>query len=104
MCKPTNGAASATERKVIHLSESTPAEMLAHLKAEGITSLLVEGGAHLLQAFIDAGLYDYIQVETAPIALGSGVSAPTLPGSLTPARSVASRLDLYGNIPWWALP
>jgi diaminohydroxyphosphoribosylaminopyrimidine deaminase/5-amino-6-(5-phosphoribosylamino)uracil reductase len=104
ICKPTDGAASATERKVIHLSESTPAEMLAHLKAEGITSLLVEGGAHLLQAFIDAGLYDYIQVETAPIALGSGVSAPTLPGSLTPARSVASRLDLYGNIPWWALP
>lgn len=32
----------------------------------GITSLLVEGGSYLLQAFIDNGLWDVARVETSP--------------------------------------
>ena len=43
-----------------------------------LQSLLVEGGSRLLQSFIDAGLWDEIIVEEAPMILGEGVKAPLL--------------------------
>ena len=49
---------------------------LSTLYKEGVTSLLVEGGSRLLQSFIDAGLWDYMRVETVHINLISGVLAP----------------------------
>lgn len=45
----------------------------------GITSLMVEGGARLLESFIKAGLYDEIRVETSSSMLLSGLPAPALP-------------------------
>jgi diaminohydroxyphosphoribosylaminopyrimidine deaminase/5-amino-6-(5-phosphoribosylamino)uracil reductase len=47
-------------------------------KEHGVTSLMVEGGAYLLQSFIDAGLYDDVRVETSTVVLGDGVKAPSL--------------------------
>lgn len=52
--------------------------LLSQLFDQGITSLLVEGGALLLQSFIDAGLYDEIRVETAPFRIHRGIKAPHL--------------------------
>lgn len=46
------------------------------LYAKGITSVMVEGGARLLKAFMDRGLWDEIRVETSPITLGSEGCAP----------------------------
>lgn len=46
--------------------EPSVAELAAALYEQGITSLLVEGGARLLQSFIDAGLYDALHVEVSP--------------------------------------
>jgi diaminohydroxyphosphoribosylaminopyrimidine deaminase/5-amino-6-(5-phosphoribosylamino)uracil reductase len=49
---------------------------LYHLK---IQSVLVEGGAQLLQSFIDAGLWDEASVITnVQMALGKGLPAPQL--------------------------
>lgn len=45
--------------------------ILTRLYAEGITSVLVEGGAQVLQAFIDSGVWDAARVETSPCALGA---------------------------------
>lgn len=53
------------------------------LRREGITSLMVEGGATLLKSFIKEGLYDEIRVETSAIILGKGIKAPQLPDGLT---------------------
>lgn len=53
-------------------------EILADLYVRGIQSLLVEGGAKLLQSFIDKGLWDEARIETAPFCLGEGVQAPIL--------------------------
>ena len=64
---------------IIYTHESIE-EILADLYQRGIQSLLVEGGAKLLQNFIDAGLWDEARIETAPINLGEGVQAPTLSG------------------------
>ena len=62
---------------VIYSHESI-GEILADLYARGIQSLLVEGGAKLLQSFIDKGLWDEARIETAPLCLGQGTKAPTL--------------------------
>ena len=48
------------------------------LYERGLQSLLVEGGARLLQSFINDGLWDEAHVETAHVRLGQGVEAPTL--------------------------
>lgn len=58
-------------------------EIMHDLYAEhGFSNLMVEGGAKVLQAFIDAGLWDLARVETSPIALGAygAVKAPDLRG------------------------
>jgi diaminohydroxyphosphoribosylaminopyrimidine deaminase/5-amino-6-(5-phosphoribosylamino)uracil reductase len=44
-----------------------------------LLSLIVEGGAHTLQGFIDADLWDEIRVFTAPCTFASGLAAPILP-------------------------
>lgn len=53
-------------------------EYLSVLFSQGITSVLVEGGASLLKSFIESGLWDMARVESAPFSLGDGVEAPTL--------------------------
>ena len=67
--------------KYIAVNEDEPLlpQLLSRLYAEGVTSLLVEGGAQTLQSFIDAQLWDEARVETAPLTLGGGVAAPMLP-------------------------
>lgn len=49
-----------------------------HLLTEhhGITSLMVEGGARMLQSFIDSRLYDEIRIERSPMLLHAGIPAP----------------------------
>ena len=54
-------------------------QVLDHLHAHGIQSLLVEGGARLHQSFLEAHLWDEIHVEKSPVSLGSGLPAPRIP-------------------------
>ncbi len=46
------------------------AEALRDLAAQGIQSLLIEGGAELHAAAWDAGVVDYVQLYVAPVWLG----------------------------------
>ena len=62
----------------IDYSREVLPQVLAELHARNLQSLLVEGGSCLLQSFIDAGLWDEIRVEEAPVCLGEGVAAPHL--------------------------
>ena len=72
------------------------AEILSDLHRRGIQSLLVEGGARLLSSFLEEGLWDEARVETAPICLGRGVAAPSLPLSLmTKEEEVDGRKICY---------
>lgn len=63
--------------------DASPADILDILLRRGITSVLVEGGATIHRAFLDASLVDLIHTETAPFTLGpEGASpAPALPAS-----------------------
>lgn len=53
-------------------------QIMEYLYAQGLQSLLVEGGSILLQSFIDAELWDEIVVEESPLKLLSGVKAPEM--------------------------
>ncbi len=56
----------------IIFTEDTPLEeMMLQLYQRGITSLMVEGGAQLLSAFLKERLWDIIRVETGPMAFGN---------------------------------
>lgn len=65
------------------------AEILNSLYAEGITSVLVEGGASLLRSIIADGLWDVARVEVSPIILAKrgAVTAPTI--DRNPFRTLA---------------
>ncbi|MBL0048608.1 MAG: bifunctional diaminohydroxyphosphoribosylaminopyrimidine deaminase/5-amino-6-(5-phosphoribosylamino)uracil reductase RibD [Bacteroidetes bacterium] len=56
--------------------------VLGALAERNIQSLFVEGGAKLLQAFIDAGLWNETRIFTSPANLGTGIKAPLLNGKL----------------------
>jgi len=53
-------------------------QIMADLVEQNVQSLIVEGGAVVLQTFIDAGLWDECRVEISPLELGKGVAAPRL--------------------------
>lgn len=69
-------------RNPIILKDDKPLEELMHdLYAEhGITNIMVEGGEKVLQAFINADLWDLTRIETSPITLGAygAVRAPKM--------------------------
>ena len=54
--------------------------VLSDLAARNIHSILVEGGATLLNHILSTGLWDEIHVEVAPeLTIGDGVPAPDIP-------------------------
>lgn len=66
----------------IHLTgpQSDLPTAMALLHQKGINSLLVEGGALLLQAFIDSGLWDEMRIiRNEQLLLPGGYDAPVLP-------------------------
>jgi diaminohydroxyphosphoribosylaminopyrimidine deaminase/5-amino-6-(5-phosphoribosylamino)uracil reductase len=69
-----------------------PKRALELLAARGIQSVLVEGGASVAGAFIEAGLVDRVALFVAPKLLGGGLSIAT--GGARGARSVAGALRL----------
>ena len=51
-------------------------DLLHALRQLGIESIFVEGGAYVLQRFIDEDLYDELYLERSPVYLHTGVLAP----------------------------
>ena len=62
-----------------HLIQSTSVEnILNKLYEDGIQTLLVEGGADVLQSFIDSGQWDECYVEKGTMNINGKVKAPVL--------------------------
>ena len=93
------------ERKCIRLERNEYLlDAVTRLYTEyGLTSVLVEGGATLLEAFIREGLYDLVRVETSPLRLEhrGGTKAPAAP-PFPPFRTFnagGNSVSLYSHNP-----
>ena len=62
----------------LDFSKAIVPQIMDYLYQENLSSLIVEGGTQLLQAFIDAHLWDEVHIETSPEIIGSGVKAPNI--------------------------
>ena len=69
-------------------------QIMSFLYINKVQSLIVEGGLATLQSFLDAGLWDEIRVETAPMTVTDGTRAPELPSGI----KLVSQKDYDGNV------
>ncbi len=77
--------------------------MLKDLFEQQIQSIIIEGGAQILDTFIKEGLWDEARVFTGKTLFGAGVNAPRISGNLIyqlPLHS--SLLHIYRNPNWIA--
>ena len=66
----------------VKTADTGPESWLEDLYRRGVTSVMVEGGAVVLQGLIDAGAWDEARIEVSPRRVGQGVAAPVLQGRL----------------------
>jgi diaminohydroxyphosphoribosylaminopyrimidine deaminase/5-amino-6-(5-phosphoribosylamino)uracil reductase len=57
-----------------------PQYIMYQLYLQDIQSVIVEGGAHTLRTFIEAGMWDEARIFTGPATLGKGIPAPQIAG------------------------
>lgn len=81
----------------IDFGQNVLPQVLHYLYIHQIDSLLVEGGASLLNSFLQAGLWDQIVVESSPMHLKDGVRAPDIRWKDAPVISevIPVALDSY---------
>lgn len=75
----THGAAQVLRLPREATGGIAPAALLRALSARGLTRIFVEGGGLTVSRFLAAGCLDRLHVTVAPVLLGSGVPAFTLP-------------------------
>lgn len=71
-----------------HMLES----VVSHLYSQQIQSVIVEGGAQLLNSFIHAGLWDEARIFVSPKEFKTGIAAPTITGDLKMETKLADDL------------
>ena len=72
------GRIGNTESVWLDLGKSVVEQIMQVLRHRKLNSLIVEGGANMLQQFIDAGCWDRAVVEKSTQEIGMGVRAPIL--------------------------
>jgi diaminohydroxyphosphoribosylaminopyrimidine deaminase/5-amino-6-(5-phosphoribosylamino)uracil reductase len=69
---------SGIEYLTVPFDEELPQHISDELYRRKISSLFIEGGARLLQSFIDAGLWDEARIFTVNKYFGDGIKAPDI--------------------------
>lgn len=78
---------------VVALETAAPAAVLADLARRGVSNVLVEGGAGILQAFASSGVWDRAAVCCAPLLIGGTAAPGPLGGAGADKLADAWRLD-----------
>jgi diaminohydroxyphosphoribosylaminopyrimidine deaminase/5-amino-6-(5-phosphoribosylamino)uracil reductase len=77
-----------------------PQYILFQLYLQDIQSVIIEGGAHTLNSFISAGLWDEARIFTGPSVLNDGIKAPVVSGVNAGEYAVGTnRLQIFTNQP-----
>ena len=80
------------------LDTSKPESWLRDLYRRGVTSVIVEGGANVLQQLLDAGVWNEIRIETSPISLGGGIKAPQVDMKNAVSQEIDGNvIELFNN-------
>lgn len=77
-----NSVNDVTETVQTDFREPLLPQLLQRLYEKNIQSVMIEGGAYVLQRFIEAGLWDEARVIISSKALPEGLVAPVLPRAL----------------------
>jgi diaminohydroxyphosphoribosylaminopyrimidine deaminase/5-amino-6-(5-phosphoribosylamino)uracil reductase len=81
---------------ILVVTSSELGDGIKGLAAQGIQSVILEGGAAVHAAAWDAGLVDYVQLYVAPVWLGHG-GLPLLEGrDFSPASLIERRVEQLG--------
>jgi diaminohydroxyphosphoribosylaminopyrimidine deaminase/5-amino-6-(5-phosphoribosylamino)uracil reductase len=94
-----SGRANNVEYVQLDFNENIIPQLLYKLYAAGKQSLIVEGGAKLLESFISAGLWDEARVFATEAILSSGIHAPILQDGVHAEQTLigSDMLHLYIN-------
>lgn len=74
------------------------AQLMAALYQLKIQSVLVEGGAKLLQSFIDEGVWDEIRmISNVQLSIGNGLTAPEITGAVKTEEQIlyTDKIEIY---------
>lgn len=80
-------------KRVVLTRQRPLSQLIEDLYQQGVQSLIVEGGCQTLDSFIEAGLWDEIRVETAPVTVKKGTPAPHLPSQ----AFIYNKVECRGN-------
>ncbi len=76
------------------------AALLSNLATRGISSLMVEGGAHVGRSFLQAGLVDRLVLSQSELVVGEGgLESPVTPSDV-PAEFHCVREERFGSDRW----
>jgi diaminohydroxyphosphoribosylaminopyrimidine deaminase/5-amino-6-(5-phosphoribosylamino)uracil reductase len=92
------GKYSGRTRSIVLEPSYSLEDLMEELHDLQILSVFVEGGARLLQSFLDTGLWDEARVLTGRISFSQGVKAPVMPEK--PREQFVfqnTRVELYQN-------
>ena len=64
----------------VKMDTADPVAWLADLYRRGVTSVMIEGGADVLQQMIGAGVWDETRIEVSPRRVGQGTTDPAIEG------------------------
>ncbi len=93
---PKTHALFNSEAPTFVIDTLSPQAILAKLAERKIISVIIEGGATLLQRFIDASLWDEARVFQSKNSFGDGISAPRLDAELHSTSQIGDdTLRLY---------
>ncbi|MSP29457.1 MAG: RibD family protein [Acetobacteraceae bacterium] len=76
-----------------------PAALLTALAARGLRRVFIEGGGITVSRFLVAGMLNRLHVTVAPLLLGGGVPAFTLPPALAPADGLRFNWTVHPMAP-----
>ncbi len=96
--KPAVPAKGNVAYRSLPFDQNLISEILKELATRKCTSLLVEGGAKVMQDFLKAGLWDEARVFTGEKHLLRGITAPTLPVAPSFSQPLAGDvMEVYFN-------
>ncbi|MDR1226096.1 MAG: bifunctional diaminohydroxyphosphoribosylaminopyrimidine deaminase/5-amino-6-(5-phosphoribosylamino)uracil reductase RibD [Prevotellaceae bacterium] len=81
-----------SEAPTITIESLCPKDILKELYKQNVQSVMVEGGAKLLNKFIESGLWDEARIFTSQDRLGSGIAAPKITGATIYKEMVGDNL------------